>query len=471
MSLHRVFLRFFLGFCCGSVSLPIFANIEGDMQDFFNRHGMAANITSPGHFEDQTAGYYSGGGISVRSQPRNTQLMTLQMPTFKAGCGGIDLWAGGLSFINADELRQMLKGITTSALNYAFMLGLQKVSPVLYNTMNELNAMAQKINAMNINSCEMGATLLGGAWPKSDQASQHLCKAMGTESGLFKDWAKAKHECGKDGAQKYLRSEHFGDKYKDMLSGEFNLAWRALQKYKFLTEDPDLAELFMTLTGTLIMREEPDPANPAKKALVPERKLSLADNSDVLRGLIEGGSTPIYRCEDRAETKCLKPVQANTNIPSQLALLAKVKKILGDLSTKIQTDDPITPAEKDFLNACRLPVYKMLNISVAHIGGKSPLNVEQYSELITADIVASYITEVIELVEESIHQLRKIQVKNDEIHEFLHTLRDARGKVAARRISAYQQLDNTLSMIKATQLIERQLNVMLGTVSNEEHWH
>jgi hypothetical protein len=43
--------------------------------------------------------------------------------------------------------------------------------------------------------------------------------------------------------------------------------------------------------------------------------------------------------------------------------------------------------------------------------------------------------------------------------------------VAARRISAYQQLDNTLSMIKATQLIERQLNVMLGTVSNEEHWH
>ena len=38
------------------------------------------------------------------------------------------------------------------------------------------------------------------------------------------------------------------------------------------------------------------------------------------------------------------------------------------------------------------------------------------------------------------------------------------------RSSAFQQMDNVLSFIQATQLIEKQLHVMLGGVANEHNW-
>ncbi|MEI6628584.1 MAG: conjugal transfer protein TraH, partial [Alphaproteobacteria bacterium] len=143
--------------------------IAGDLQRFFNSAGMASNVTSPGAYKDQSGGYYSGGGVVSRTGSRNAQLATVQMPGFRAGCGGIDLWMGGFSHISSGALVEMLRNIGSSAASYAFMLAVQTVSPQIYNIMNELNALANQINQTNINSCEAAATMLGGVWPKSDQ--------------------------------------------------------------------------------------------------------------------------------------------------------------------------------------------------------------------------------------------------------------------------------------------------------------
>jgi hypothetical protein len=63
------------------------AGIGEDLETFFNAIGMTSNVTSPGAHKDQSAGYYSGGGISTRSRVRNYSLANLQLPNFKAGCG------------------------------------------------------------------------------------------------------------------------------------------------------------------------------------------------------------------------------------------------------------------------------------------------------------------------------------------------------------------------------------------------
>ena len=211
------------------------ASIEEDLKKFFNSVGMKSNVSTSGAYQDQAAGYYTGGSLSARNSVKTAQIATIQMPGFRAGCGGIDAWTGGFSHISSKELVSTLRNVGSSAASYAFLLAVQTLSPQIYNIMNELNAIATKINGLNVNSCEAAATMLGGLWPKSDQSSQHLCQAMGSDLGAFSDWSAARQGCGAKGdRQKVFNDKSSDPRYKDMLVGEFNLTWKALQKNDFL---------------------------------------------------------------------------------------------------------------------------------------------------------------------------------------------------------------------------------------------
>src|SRR3546814_5639122 len=60
------------------------------------------NVTyiSPGSFEDQTRGYLTAGGMSGRVAVHNDYLMSLSLPKVKAGCGGIEMFLGGLRLLD-----------------------------------------------------------------------------------------------------------------------------------------------------------------------------------------------------------------------------------------------------------------------------------------------------------------------------------------------------------------------------------
>lgn len=438
-----------------------YATIEHDLHNFFKSVGMSANVSGSGAYQDQSAGYYTGGSFMARNQIKNAQMATLQLPGYRAGCGGIDAWTGGFSHISAKELVGMLRNIGSAAASYAFLLSVQTLSPQVYNIMNELNAIATKINHLNVNSCEAAATLLGGIWPKSDQSSKHLCQAMGTNLGSFSDWSAARQGCGAKGNRDQVLSRYASDpRYKDMLVGEFNLSWRALQTNDFLKSDRQLSELFMTLVGTIISRKEGD-------NFLPHVLPSGADQEKLLNGLLIGGDTLVYSCDS---DKCLSPTMKKVTIGEVNSFRRKVHVTLESLVNKIYDDSLITPEEKDFLNSTRLPVYKMLNVTTAFTKGTSPLNVHQYGDLIALDILYKYVMDVIDLVHDSVTQLKSVQVDDTSIERFLTQLRDARSRVTLRRNNAFQHMDNVLSFIQSTQLIEKQLHTMLSGVANENNW-
>jgi conjugative transfer pilus assembly protein TraH len=440
------------------LAIPAMANIGQDLMRFFQQAGIASNVSDPGYYKDQTAGYYTGGSLVTRNRTRNTQLASLQIPGYRAGCGGIDLWTGGFSHISSQQLVEMLRSIGSSAASYAFMLAIQTVSPQIYNLLNELNSLATQINQNNINSCEIGATLLGGVWPKSDQASQHLCQAMGTQLGSFADWAAARHGCGARGDRsRVLWRKNTDPRYREMLIGDFNLAWKAIQSNHFLSQDRELAQLFMTLVGSIIVRHEGE-------ALAVHVLPGYADHEEVIQGLLQGGESLLYQCDSDA---CLNPQLQRIRLHQPSSLLQQVQTILNSLINKIYADEAVTPAEKDFLNSTRLPIYKVLNVITAYRRGSAPLDIHQYEELIALDILYRYVLEVVDLVQESVQQLKSVQVEASQIEQFLRQLSEARVKIVNRRQSAFQQMDNTLSLIQATQLIEKQLHIALSNVANE----
>lgn len=446
--------------CSLLIISPSVAGVGADLMRFFTE--TSSNVSTAGYYKDQTAGYYTGGSIAVRNRTRNAQLASLQMPGYRAGCGGIDMWLGGFSHISSENLIAALRAVGSNAGTYAFMLAIETVSPQIYNLLNELNALATKINQTNINSCEMGATLLGGMWPRSDQSSKHLCQAMGSNLGTFSDWAAARQGCGAGNK----RDEVFGRKgtdprYKDILAGEFNLAWRAIQANQFLSQDKELAQLFMTLVGTIIV---------VKKGEGFEAKVlpGYADNEAVIQGLLNGGDALTYKCDSEA---CLAPTVSNVKIIKKNSLLDQVGNTLDSLINKIYEDADPTPQEKDFLNSTRLPIFKVLNVVTAYRRGASPLDVHQYGELIALDVLYKYVLEVIDIVQESVVQLKGVQVDETHIEQFLKQLSEARKRIILKQGNAYQQMDSILSFVQSTQLIEKQLHIMLGNVANETNWY
>ena len=80
--------------------------------------------TSPGYFEGQKRGYFTGGSFSARWQQSNDYLFTAMPPKIKAGCGGIDVFLGGFSYLNFEYLVTKLQRIMQAAPAAAFDIAL-----------------------------------------------------------------------------------------------------------------------------------------------------------------------------------------------------------------------------------------------------------------------------------------------------------------------------------------------------------
>jgi conjugative transfer pilus assembly protein TraH len=184
--------------CLLLLSSSLKAGMQDNLEKAFGALGMSNNVTNGGGYQDQTGGFYTGGSVFARGRVNNSELFSLQMPHYRAGCGGIDLFMGGFSYINTAAFTQLLRNIGSNAGGYAFNLALATVTPQIKSVLDELSAKVQQMTNQNINSCEAAATLVGGVWPQSDASSQLLCNAMNKELGIASDWAQSHQKCGSE---------------------------------------------------------------------------------------------------------------------------------------------------------------------------------------------------------------------------------------------------------------------------------
>src|SRR3546814_7548471 len=86
------------------------ADVASEMNSFFSDAGGAANVTGPSAFQGQSAGYYSLGNVWTRFPQKSVQPFNLQLPSARAGCGGIDLFSGSFrSEEQTSELQSLMR--------------------------------------------------------------------------------------------------------------------------------------------------------------------------------------------------------------------------------------------------------------------------------------------------------------------------------------------------------------------------
>jgi conjugative transfer pilus assembly protein TraH len=444
--------------------LNAYSDVNKDLGSFFQKLGANTNATEGKAYQDQTAGYYTGGSLFARNTVHNADLANIRLPGYRAGCGGIDMHLGAFSFIKGQELIGALRSVGSSMASYALLLALETMSPQVKNIITELNNLAQKINQMNINSCEIAATTLGSILPQSEAANKHLCTMIGLDGQYsgFSDYAAAKQKCGPGGQRDATldrgRSE---PRFAKMLGSEFNLAWNAIQENAFLRSDANLAEFFMTISGTIVSTKNRDEGYDIKS------KPSLADKNSLLTALLYGGRAKVYHCADSSGSRCLNVTHTDITIAPEHAFVTKVKGILTSIQNKIYEDQPLDKKEISFLNSTRLPFYKIINVSTAQRRGEAAIDITDYSELGAVDVLFQYLSEILDVIHESATHLKSVQVDDTQIRKFLEGLNLARSRVVERRMGTFQQVEQISSVIRKTEMIEKMIAAKLGALNSE----
>ncbi len=138
-------------------SMTASADINNQLTQMFDS---MSNTTAPGGYESATRGGVTGGSFVLRNRLTNIQLVDVQMPSGQGGCGGIDLFGGSFTFINADQFIQLLRNIAANAAGLAFQIALQAIDNALDGKISELQRVVQSLNQLNVSSCQLSKGLL-----------------------------------------------------------------------------------------------------------------------------------------------------------------------------------------------------------------------------------------------------------------------------------------------------------------------
>lgn len=432
---------------------PALANVEGEMNNFMSEMGVQANVTGPSAYQGQSAGYYSLGSVWSRFPQKNIQPFNLQLPHARAGCGGIDLFAGSFSFINTAELVAMLKATANNALGFAFKLAIDTISPEIGKVMDELAQKVQQMNQMNISSCETAQALVGGLWPKTDQASSVICESIANSQGAVADWARARQQCNNGGEREALKSGNSDPDMKEQAGMPNNYTWVAIGK-KYGGFDEQFREFLMTLVGTVIY-------NPNVGGKPEVRFIGPADGALVSAMLDGTSATPHKYWSCGGDTTCMNPTEQAMVIGPNAAIKTKVRVLIDGMSDKVRNPaSPLTAGEIQLLGLASVPVYKIITVSAAAEFGISAQEKNDLAEIVAVDLVTTMTMRFIDMTVNAKSDFQGADA--DSLREWREGLYETRRNFLALSAKTSARFDQTFALIQRTQMMEKTLRSQLN---------
>lgn len=438
-----------------AIVAPVSANVGSDMEQAFQDMGAATNVSGPVAFQGQSAGYYSMGSMWTRFPQKTVFPANLQLPKVSAGCGGIDIFTGSFSFINADEFVSMLKAVANNAIGFAFKLAIEAISPQIGKTMQDLQDLANKINQQNISSCETGAALVGGLVGEIGIRSNEVCAAVGTSQGIFSDWARSRQRCGNGGQQTSTLSQADGA-LKSLIPGPKNYAWDIIKASPLGNQSVQMREMMMTMIGTIIV--------PAKASDDEEPQIQFhgPDVGPLLDALLDGGqSITILKCQDT--TACMILASGGQTVPAlgNAALRPHVRSLIYSMAQKIRNDQALTTEERNLLGASSIPLYKVLAVQAASGFHLSDSEIDSLAEFVAIDMLNAIMSNFLDQLASSRGALESASVQSN-VDRLMTQLRDVRAQMSQRSVTVNQRVNQTFQVVDNAMRIESTLQTKMA---------
>lgn len=433
------------------------ASVESDMKSFFNGMSYSSNATSAKAWQGQAARYMTGGSFYSRTGVKNIQMVSISLPSISAGCGGIDVYLGSFSFINADQLITFAKQVMANSVGYMFDLALKTTVPELAAAKDFIQKLASDMNQFNMSSCQAAQGLVNSAASMWSVTQQAACQSVAGQNNVFSDWVASRQGCTTGGSYDSVVSKAKGSDADQVLK-DVNLMWKALND-SALSSSQVLRQFAMSVSGTVTfdsygtMRVYPS---------------LIANDKAVLNAMMNGGTASVYVCD--SSSKCIAPTLSTLTISESASLVQLTRTVLESIQTKAITDEKLSDTEKKLINSTSIPL-------LAWIIDQSSLSVarslfDQLADYIACDIYLQYMDGILKQVnaqlagrdypKENMDQLR------DGLREAnlaLNTLRaDVQIKESAL-ISAQQQIQFVRQQV-SSQMTDRYIgNYQFGRVN------
>lgn len=438
------------------------------MQQLFDSVNAQGNVSNPAVLQGQTMNLYTGGSLFMRMPRRTYSMATVTPPSWNAGCGGIDLFAGGFSFINKAEFVAMLRNIGSNALGYGFKLAIQNLCPTCDNVMQALQATAQQVNRLNIDSCEAAKGVVNASVPDSwTKGKQDAAKNFGVNSNIFGDisdaWTNVMNS--ESSANDTInRVAAVDPSAKDAMPAG-NVTWKALKKLNGI--DDEYRMIIMSMVGTVIFPTSGGSPPPRARVL---RGLDIS--IEQLVGKQDASPNldfPIWRCDTLTEDGCLNPSLGNINDHGAvLSFRAMVRTKMWAIADKIaarQTHDNLQDVI-NFINVTDLPVYKMVAVGTSvNNTGLADAMVNRYQDLIAAKYAEVYIRSATSDLIQALTNYQTVAasgVVSDQIKVILTDAETVKTQARQRMALAYTQTMSTFNMVQEVQFMERALSANLS---------
>ncbi|MFY9326567.1 conjugal transfer protein TraH [Ampullimonas aquatilis] len=370
--------------------VPAHATVNQSMQDWFNEIGAYGNVTGPNAYRGQTMNMYTGGSLYMRTPVRNYQLASISPPSFSAGCGGIDLFAGSFSFINKEQFVSLLRNIGNNAIGAAFNMALCSMSPDLCDLLKYLQDQATKMNNLNINSCQAAEGIVSAVGSMvTDRVQEKEGKTAGASLNMFGDVFESWDEWKKSRttAKNIRNAAKATSQGAREIFDPGNVVWRSLNRISGITDET--RELLMSLTGTIIVTPPGENADEkARWTYLPGGKLTF--RQFVGDGASATVNLPGLKCgTDLAE--CMTPSFSETAF-TVAPFSRQVRTRIATMRDKIVNRDTGGQSSMDaaLIGSSSLPVWKMLAVSSSIPGGDRIT--EDYAQLIAVDVAYAYFT-------------------------------------------------------------------------------
>jgi len=323
--------------------------------------------TSPGYMEGQKRGYFTGGSFSARWPQNKDYLVTFEPPRLNFGCGGIDAFMGGFSFMNFEYLVQKLQRILQAAPAAAFDLALKNLCEPCSNVIKSMEAMSDALNSLQLDDCKAGKVIAANILsPFTDNAKVHQ------EAEKNYDMLKGIYELPHKISEIWTSKEGKGERTKTELLAGCPAEVRAIYDtpgtsilqniFDRRGYDEKHVEVMRALVGDIMVSNfgdnqnnfNPVPPCPGSKpadifgfysGTVYKRPLSGNDYSD-----------------------CPLVTDANANLQEWAQ-----KKLVAIYDKMRDKSQPLTAEEESFVNVMPLPLFSALKGAIASKQGNETL--------------------------------------------------------------------------------------------------
>lgn len=355
----------------------------------FLQNNLGTSITSEnsGYYKSQASGFLSGGSVRIRwGGGENIRPFNVTVPSFNVGCSGIDMVFGGFSYLNFEYLVEKLKKIAAAAPAFAFQIALSTLCKDCQTIMSELEKIANAINSMNFDTCQMTKN-----W------SKHLGDVLSTnnQTGLSNSWISS-FSAAAEGTRKeidkfvnYINngpSNPNDEKNSVKILKQGSLIRKIMEKGKdaFFAQafgqagvkDSEYETLLRALFGDFYAytkegttADGKDETDPNKAVIIlpsasPKELINILWSNDDGNALNKELKVAKWKLEE-VNGVYKEPTYEETTIKIDKSVKTILAEKFKAIRNAIEAGTPLNDEQKKFISSAPLPVADILNIDAA----------------------------------------------------------------------------------------------------------